>query len=84
MSGYQDVIIETYRHTSGGSKRPIRAHPIAGQGFDERMHVECSSSMRESYPVGTKFRIRATIKNKEGGTDFLYTYHGWGYEVVDR
>ena len=84
MNSYRNVVIKTYRHTSGSSKHAVRAHPIGGQGLDVNMFVECSASMRESHPVGTTFRIRARLKSKENGPDFLYTYHGWPYEVVER
>lgn len=78
---YKQVLIETYRNSGEPSANGIRARPIAGQGFDTSMKVECSTRMRDSHPVGTVFRIRAVVTDCEG-TPFLYSYFGWPYEVV--
>ena len=45
---------------------------------------ECSSSMRKSHPVGTKFLILAKVINKEGGTDFLYCHYNSEYRVLSN
>ncbi len=82
MSNYQEVIVETYKYTGGGSSHSIRARPLPGQELDTSMHVECSSSMRKKHPVGTKLKIQAKITDREGGPPFLYTYHKWPYKVV--
>ncbi|TXD98342.1 hypothetical protein ES754_05300 [Psychrobacter frigidicola] len=82
MSSYKDVVIETYINTKGGSSKSIRARPIAGQSFDTSMNVECSSKMRKSYPVGTRFLIQAKISEREGGTPFLYAYYNAPYRIV--
>jgi hypothetical protein len=28
------------------------------------------------YPVGTKFKVNAKVTDRQGGTPFLYAYHG--------
>ena len=28
------------------------------------------------YPLGTKFRLNAKLTDRQGGTPFLYAYHG--------
>jgi hypothetical protein len=33
-------------------------------------------------PVGTRFRIYATLADKEGSGRFLHTHHNWPYEVL--
>lgn len=84
MPRYQYVIVETYRADGEASRTPVRARPIAGQGFSTDMHVECSKPMRERHDPGTRFRIRACVKQKLGGKPFLYTSWQWPYEVVRR
>ena len=79
---YEYVVIESYRHTGGGTKEPIGARLLAGQGHSGTMRVECSSEMRSSQPVGTKFLIRAKITSREGGVPFLYTHYSWPYKVM--
>ncbi len=83
MSGYIDVIIETYIGKNTTSSSGVRARPIKGQGLDISMNVECSSKMRKSHPVGTKFLIKAKKISKEGGPEFLYAHYNSPYKVVE-
>lgn len=82
MSDYLFVIIETYYADGEASKHLIRARPLPGQGFPTSMKVECSSKMRTSHPVGTKFRIKAKEKEAEELQPCLYTSYRWDYQVV--
>lgn len=81
-SPYEQVVVETYHGPSRGHHGSIRARPLAGQGYPTSMKVECSKAMRESHPVGTKFRIYAKETDREGGTPFLYSGPKWPYEIV--
>ncbi len=78
---YRFVIVETFLHTGGSSKHSIRARPMSGQGLSTSMRVECSSTMRESHPVGKKIKVWARIKSTDQ-TPHLYTSWQWAYEVV--
>lgn len=82
MTHYREVVIETYlgvtTHASGG----LRARPVQGQGFPLAMHTECSTKMRHSHPVGTRFLIQARVKSKEGGEPFLYCHYSHPYKVL--
>jgi hypothetical protein len=81
-SDYSYYVIRSFYHTGGGTSNPIEACPIAGQGLDTSMRVECSEHMRNSHPVGTLFKIRAKVTNRQGGRPFLYTNYRWDYEVL--
>lgn len=83
MNGYyRYLIVESYYSYGEQSRHHIRVRPLPGQGFPIGMNVECSKRMRASHPVGTKFKIQAKIKRKEGGPEFLYTSYKWPYEVM--
>jgi hypothetical protein len=56
---------------------------LAGQEFPIGIHVECSKKLSTDYPLGTRFRIRARLTDREGGGQFLYSYFGWDFEVLD-
>lgn len=75
------LFIETFQHCS--SCHSVRARPLAGQELSTELNVECSSTMRESHPVGTIFRIRAEQTDREG-TPFLFSHHSWPYTIVTR
>lgn len=81
MSDYRRVVIETYRTTGESSRHPIRARPVAGQSFPALMKVECSASMREAHPVGTKFLVWAKVKDTVDAPH-LYSSWQWSYEVL--
>lgn len=82
MSYYRRVAIETYWNPGEPSSKRVRARPLPGQGFPLDMHVECSTRMRESHPVGTVFVLDAQVKQKKGGAPFLYASWQWPYAVV--
>lgn len=84
MSGYTNVVIQTYSASGERSPRAIRARPVPGQGLDPGMHVECSESMRTSHPVGSFLLVRAKVTDREGSPPFLYSYHGWSYTVLTK
>lgn len=81
---YQMVLVESYRpNNTSGLHGDVHIRPRPGQGFPLTMHVECSKSLSRSYPVGTIFRIRAKLTDREGSGDFLYSYFGWKFDVVE-
>lgn len=80
-NSYEHVIVESYvpDRTTGLHGR-VHIRPVAGQGYETTMHVECSKSLSRDYPVGTRFRIRAKVTDREGGGEFLYS--SWRWPVV--
>lgn len=81
---YKYIIVESVRCNNGVQHGDIHIRPLPGQEpFTPYMFVECPSSMKHDYPVGTRFRIRAKITCKEGGTPFIYTHYTWPFEVLD-
>ncbi|WAT83027.1 hypothetical protein [Delftia acidovorans] len=82
MSNYFSCVVQTYRSEGAPSSKPLRVHPLAGQGLDTAMNVECSSKMRDSQPAGSLFLIKAKVTDREGGPPFLYTSFRWAYEVL--
>jgi hypothetical protein len=78
---YQYIIIETYQSQGELSRHSIRARPLPGQGLPLTMRVECSIFMRESHPIGTKFKVKAKVKSTDE-TPHIYTSWQWKYEVI--
>lgn len=79
---YKDYIVTTVKSKGGGSSANLRVVPVKGQGLDTNMKVRCSRKMRDLYDIGTLFRIKAKITDREGGTPFLDCTRDWAYEVV--
>lgn len=81
---YDYIIIESYiPERTSGLHGKIHMKPIAGQEpYTEEMHVECSKVLSKDYPVGTRFKIKAKITNKNGGKPFIYSHYSWPFEVI--
>lgn len=83
---YVTVIVESFRPAStAGLHGEVHIRPIKGQGeYSPDMHVQCSENLKNTrtYPLGTKFKIRAKINDKEGGKPFLYSNYTWPFEVI--
>lgn len=80
---YKIIIVETFRPTdTSGHHGEIHVRPAPGQPFPQSFFVECSRRLVTDYPVGTRFRVRAKLVEKDTGNKFLYSYHGWFFEVV--
>lgn len=63
--------------TSGRrGKRHLR--PCEGQDVSVDMLVRCPRELR-NFPLKTKFKIWAKLTDREGGMDFLSSWHGYKY-----
>ncbi len=80
---YRMIIVESFRPANvSGLHGDIHIRPVEGQGLPSDLHVECSKALSRNYPVGTRFRIKAKLTDRDGSGDFLYSYFGWRYEVL--
>lgn len=83
LEPYVMVEVESYiPDRTSGLHGKVHIRPCAGQGYPANMHVECSKDLSRKYPLGTRFRIRAKLTDREGGGEFLYSYFGWKYLVI--
>lgn len=82
---YLTVTVESYvpRSTSGRHGK-VHIRPVAGQGYAENLGVECSKLLSTDYPVGTRFRIRAKLTDREDGGEFLYSSWRWPVELISK
>jgi hypothetical protein len=69
---YRWIVVESFIPAdTSGRHGSVHIRPIAGQGLPTNVFVECSKKLSYDYPVGTRFRIRAKLTDKEGGGEFL-------------
>jgi hypothetical protein len=76
------IVVETFVAEREASNADIRVRPVAGQGFPTTMRVSCSRLMRESAPVGTRFRVWVKQTSREGGPPFLYSNPRDAWEII--
>lgn len=83
---YSYIKVESYYESGSGLHGTVHIRPLPGQSpYETWMRVECSKVMMDErvHKVGTKFRIRAKITSREGGTPFVYSSYAWPYTVVE-
>ena len=76
---YRTVIVESFVPSgTSGRHGVVHIRPVSGQVYLPTLFVECSKRLMDSrrYPIGTKFKLQAKLTDRQGGTPFLYAYHG--------
>ena len=82
---YHSIEVESYRESqTGGLHGAVHIRPTKGGIYPQDVRVECPREMRDTsrFPLGTVFRVRAKLTDRQGGGSFLYSHHSWAYEVV--
>jgi hypothetical protein len=80
---YFELLVESfYSGSVSGRHGPIHVRPVAGQGVNTHLYVECSKAMRALYPVNSMFLVTAKFSNKKDGIEFLKAPYHWGYTHV--
>lgn len=83
-SEYSYIIVESfYPSDMRGRHGPVHTRPLPGQDpYTPDLFVECSKDLSYSYPVGTKFRIKAKITIPKNAAPFIYSHYSWRYDVL--
>jgi hypothetical protein len=82
-NSYEWIVVESYKPAStSGLHGPVHVRPVEGQGYSTELQVECSKTIVRDYPVGTRFKLRVKLTDRDGGGEYLYSYWGWPIEIV--
>lgn len=81
--GYTEIIVESFYSPEPAHRGKIHIRPAHGQAFPQHFLVECSRKMTDNYPVGTRFRLCVTTKQKEQSRMHLYAHFSAPFEVLD-
>lgn len=82
---YVYVLVESFKPSvTSGLHGEIHIRPILGQGYPTTLRVQCSKNLSKNYPVGTKFKIKAKLTDREEGGEYLSSSYRWPYEVIQR
>lgn len=79
---YEWIEVETFIAPPGPYNSAIRVRPVQGEKYPPDTVVECSRSLRKSYPVGTRFLLQCKLTNREGGKPFLYSHYNSPFKVI--
>jgi hypothetical protein len=75
---YREVAVESVLDARSGA---LRIAPIPGQAFAPSLLVQCSRKLL-GYPAGTRFLLSAKLTDRQGGTPYLYAWHGDPVQVL--
>ncbi len=84
---YHSVVVESfYIGSTAGHRGKVHLRPIDGQPFEQSVLLEGPRAMVDlgKYPVGTKFRVRAKLTDRQNGGEFLYMHWSWPHEVFEK
>lgn len=71
---YEMVLVESFiPDMASGKQGKVRVRPVAGHKYSSSLYVECAKKLREDYPVGTQFILRAKLTDRKGEGEFLYS-----------
>lgn len=81
---YNYIIVQSVLTDERGKHGPVHIRPLPNQEpYLDTMFVECSKTLSNNYPVGTKFRIKAKITNPSEMRPFVYSHYSWPFEVLN-
>lgn len=80
-SEYRYVIIEVIHAPHEASRHKIRAKPLAGQGYDENIRMECPTSIRDEENVGSLYKVWTKLKDTSNKPQLFTSYH-WEPELI--
>lgn len=90
--GYYPLWFKSFRlKSSAGHRSDIQLSLVKPQVLPAEIRLECDSRPVDpfdlltecnqeyffNYPLGTKFLLKATLTDRNGGTPFFYSYYGW-------
>ena len=80
---YHWIVAESFSGDRGGGySEKVHVRPVEGEMFPQSLRVEGPRSMVRNYPVGTKFKVKVKLTDREGGGEFLYSHHSWKFDVL--
>jgi hypothetical protein len=84
LETYHWIVVESFVPLStSGLHGVVHIRPAPNEMFEQTLHVRCPKAMSDNYPVGTRFRLRVKLTDKEGSRSFLHAPHQWPFHVLD-
>jgi len=81
---YDYIIVESVLTKESGKHGPIHIKPLPGQEpYLDTMYVQCSKTMSNDFPLGTKFKVRAKIIYPLDKRPFVSSHYTWPFEVIN-
>ena len=82
---HQSVEIESFEIPGiVGPRGKVGLRPIPGQWVSAALLLEGNRSLAEDYPVGTRFKVQATLMKRANGAEYLFSSWQWDVKIVER
>ena len=81
----QPVEVESFELPgAAGVRARIALRPVPGQKIPVNLLLEGNKSLAEDYPVGTRFKVQATLMRRANGVQYLFSSWQWDVKIVAR
>jgi hypothetical protein len=87
LESYHWVFVESFEpERTSGLHGKVHIRPLPNQLFPTNLHVRCPKKMVDTnfYVVGTCFRVKGKLTDKEGSRPFLHCPHQWSATLEGR
>jgi hypothetical protein len=80
---HQSVEVESFEFPGKtGPVGKIGLRPVSGQKFPASLLIEGNKSLAEDYPVGTRFKVQASLMKRPSGAEYLFSSWQWDVKIV--
>ena len=83
---HQPVEIESFELPPGihTERARIGLRPVSSETFSASLLVKGNKSLSEDYPVGTRFRVQATLMKAANGAEYLFSSWQWDVKILSK
>ena len=82
---HQTIEVESFEDLEKAA-RPgkVCLRPVEDQKFPTTLLLEGNRSLVQDYPVGTRFKVQASLMKRPSGEQYLFTSWQWDAQVVSQ
>ena len=82
---HQPIEIESFEIPGGvGPGGKVGLRPVRGQKFPANLLLEGNKSLAADYPVGTRFKVQATLMKRPNGSAYLFSSWQWDVQTLAK
>jgi len=82
---HQTIEVESFEDLEKPVHRGrVFLRPVNDQKFPTSLLLEGNRSLVQDYPVGTRFKVQASLMKRPGGEEYLFTSWQWDAQVLSQ
>lgn len=82
---HQTIEVESFEDADRAAHRgKVCLRPVNDQKFSTSLRLEGNKSLVQDYPVGTRFKVQASLMKRPSGEQYLFTSWQWDAQVLSQ